>query len=65
MEKKPVDVSYIPVDMFVRISRREGEIHERALLVARRKDNGKEFTFLYQDLNEDDRDLIVNDYETE
>lgn len=61
---KHTDVSYVPVDMFIRIARREGEPNERAMIIARRKDDGREYAFVYQDLNDDDVDLTVCDFTT-
>ncbi len=53
---------YVPVDMFVRITRKDNEPGERALLVARRRDGKGEYVFTYDDLNGDDQDLRVCDF---
>lgn len=61
--QKQQDNIYVPVDMFVRISRREKEPNERALLVARRRDGKGEFIFSYYDSFQDiDNDLTVCDF---
>lgn len=53
------DTKYIPVQMFIRVSRRENEMAERALLVAR-AENGNEYIFSYNDsYNEQAYDLTV------
>lgn len=49
--------------MYVRIVKREGEVGERALLVARRED-GREYTFTApEEVMDRVNDLIVNVFE--
>ena len=59
---KEIKITYIPVQMFIRISRKDGEPGERALLVARR-DDGREFVFTYDDyVYGGPQDLTVCDF---
>lgn len=51
---------YIPVQMFIRITRNLKEHAERAILVARRE-NGQEYIFTYKDYGNDE-DLTVCDF---
>lgn len=51
----------VPVDIFIRISRDEKDSRERALFIAKRKDNGSEFTLCARDVNDELQDLIVCD----
>lgn len=59
--KMKQDIFYVPVDMFIRMSRRENEMVERALLVARRKDDGREYIFSYESID-GEMDLTVCDF---
>ncbi len=59
-KEKKYSMTYVPVQMFVRISRQDNENSERALLVARRED-GREFIFSYKCLD-DYFDLTVCDF---
>lgn len=53
-------LTYIPVQMFIRITRNLKEHAERAILVARRE-NGQEYIFTYKDYGNDE-DLTVCDF---
>lgn len=57
---KKLKITYIPVQVFIRMSRKDNEPGERALLVARR-DDGREYTFTYDDFN-GEQDLTVCDF---
>ncbi len=59
-EKIIKDQIDIPVTFVIRITRKETEARERALLVAK-DERGREFTFSYLDCNEEHNDLTVND----
>jgi hypothetical protein len=59
--KKTDSINYVPVKMFIRFARRDNEMAERAMLVARR-DDGREYVFTYEDLDENVRDLTVCDF---
>jgi hypothetical protein len=56
--KITVDSIDIPVSLFIRITKKSNEPRERALLIAK-DEKGKEYTFVYQDYNDECRDLIV------
>ena len=60
---KKIDIKYIPVQMFVRIEKEDGKAGEKALLIARR-DDGREFTFLFHDFHEEFHGLHVSDFES-
>ncbi len=62
MPKQPKkDISYVPVQMFVRFVRNSNENQERALLVARR-DNGEEYTFKFDDIDGELENLVVSNF---
>lgn len=61
MRNNMKDEIYIPIQMFVKITRNKGEFVERAMLVARRE-NGQEFVFTYRNQDGEIKDLIVNDF---
>jgi len=52
----------IPVSLFIRVTKRDGEAGERAMLIAR-NERGKEYAFMYYDSMADERlqDLTVCD----
>jgi hypothetical protein len=59
------DIIYVPVQMFIRFSKKDGESGERALLVARR-DDGREYIFAYDNDKygiDGQADLTVCDFE--
>lgn len=58
-ERNVVD---IPVTFFIRVSKRDGESGERALLIAK-DETGKMWTFTYDNIQDDPQDLTVNDFE--
>ncbi len=60
---KQENVKYIPVDFFIRITRKDNEPNERAILVAKEKGGERCFTFIYYDqpFSENQVDLTVVD----
>lgn len=59
MEQNEI-IKYVPVQLFIRFMRRDNEPNERAILVARR-DDGTEYTFIYEGINGYGCDLVVAD----
>jgi hypothetical protein len=59
--KEETSEKYVPVQMFVRFTKKETDPKERAHLVARRED-GSEFVFTYLDIEDEMQDLIVCDF---
>ena len=56
--KRIENTVYIPVSVFIKVTKVDGEAGERAMLVAR-DENGKESTFMYDDFNDEPQDLTV------
>lgn len=60
MKKNQID---IPVSFIIRVTKRDGEAGERAMLIAR-DERDREYTFMYEDFDGYPRDLTVYDMPT-
>lgn len=60
-DTEKVSIKYVPVEMYLRFSRVDGEQYDRAIMVVKSKE-GKEWSLCYEDEVEGLRNLIIADF---